>query len=323
MLTLSIIIVNWNSKNYVRKCLKSIQENGDSLATQVIVVDGGSFDGCDEMINNEFSWVEFVQANNNIGFGQSNNLGATKASGEYLLLLNPDTELKPGALNHLVSSAIRSPELGIMGARLLNSDGTLQTSSVHALPTPLNQFLDSELARRIYPKSSFFGTAKAYSSQKDTEVEAVSGACMLIRSSLFNDIGGFSSCYFMYAEDMDLCFKTRKAGLRNYHCPACEIIHHGGGSSSQQFSKFSTVHMCESLNRYLLINHGSSASNIYKFLTMLNAFIRLPLLTVWYFSSLNNKHSSTNTSIKRWLTIIRWTIGLEDWACKTKFKPTI
>ncbi|MBL6911120.1 MAG: glycosyltransferase family 2 protein [Pirellulales bacterium] len=312
--SLSIIIVNWNSKDYLRQCLKSIESNGEELATQVIVVDGGSFDGCDEMLSNEFPWVEFFQSKDNIGFGRCNNLGAEKATGEYLLLLNPDTEIESGALQGLLETAEQVSESGIIGAKLLNSDKTLQTSCVQNLPTPINQALDTNLGRRLFPRSSLWGTYKAYHSDSPTPVEAVSGACMLIQRNLFEKIGGFSPQYFMYAEDMDLCFKTRSLGRSNFYCPTSTIVHHGGGSSDQQFSKFSTVFMRESLYMYMRTNLSAWHSFAYRIAMAANAFVRIPFLAILtLFTHFTSNHRPI-VALKRWAATLSWTVGLENWA---------
>ena len=225
---LSIIIVNWNSAEFVRKCLASIYRNTTGLNFEIVVVDGASFDGCGEMLAKEFPQVHFVQSPKNVGFGGCNNLGFEKAAGEFVLLLNPDTELKGPAAAVLLHQLRATPGVGMVGARLLNSDGSLQTSCVQSLPTPLNQALDLEFLRKRFPNSRLWGISALWQSSP-AEVEAISGACMLLRCETFRRVGGFGSQYFMYGEDMDLCAKVRNAGLKIYYEPRAEVIHHGGG----------------------------------------------------------------------------------------------
>ena len=146
---LSILIVNWHSRDYLRRCLETVAATCADFAPQVIVVDGASFDGCDEMLSREFPAVKFIQSRENIGFGRSNNLGFAEVTTDAVLLLNPDTELRPGAVPRLMSVLDTMPQAGIVAGRLLNSDGALQTSCVQSFPTPLNQALDSGFLRNL------------------------------------------------------------------------------------------------------------------------------------------------------------------------------
>ena len=295
---LSIVIVNWNSKDYLRKCLASIDQHASELKPQIIVVDGASFDGCEKMLSTEFPSVTFIQSGENIGFGRCNNLGAQQADGERLLLLNPDTEIEPDALQNLLTTHEALGPNAMLGARLLNTDGSLQTTSVHAAPTPLNQALGSEFLMKLFPKSSLWGTYEAYHSNTPTSVEAISGACMLLSTSLFQKVVGFTSSYFMYAEDMDLCLKIRRVGGSVNYCPSAAITHHGGASSSAQYSQFSTIKLRESVYHYMLLNHGIIVAQRYKFTQSLSAIFRLPIVFVY---SMHN-----NAPLKKWATVLSW-----------------
>jgi N-acetylglucosaminyl-diphospho-decaprenol L-rhamnosyltransferase len=312
-MSLSVLIVNWKSKDYLRECLKSIQVTSEELVTQIVVVDGGSFDGCGEMLANEFPSVQFVQSGKNLGFGRSNNLGFEQVTGELLFLLNPDTELKPNALQRMLLTLEELPQAGIIGARLLNTDGSLQTSCVQSFPTPLNQALDSNLFRELFPKSKLWGTYPAFFSDESVAVEAISGASMLMRSDTFRRIEGFDPKYFMYGEDMDLCRKTHNLELKVYFQPQAEIIHHGGGSSDGEFSNFSTVFMRQSIHAFIQERQGSSAALLYRFSMALSAFMRMTALSVSQVFSPACKRSKNKSSFKKWTAILRWSIGMEKW----------
>ena len=307
---LSILIVNWRSKDYLRRCLVTVQATAQDLAGQIVVVDGGSFDGCGEMLAAEFPAVEFVQSRDNIGFGRSNNLGFQKVNQPVLLLLNPDTELKPGALARMLAVLQTQPDVGIVSPRLLNTDGSLQKSSVMAFPTPLNQALRSEFLMKALPKSRLWGAGEAYTAHEPVPVEAVSGACMLMHTELFRRLGGFRPEYFMYAEDMDLCLRAHRLGLANYHVPDAEVIHHGGGSSRTQVSQFSTVMMRVANETYMRLNHGPLTAALYRGLQAVSAAVRLLLAlpgcllvgTAW--------RARAHTSMSRWWYVLRWAFGL-------------
>lgn len=304
---LSVIIVNWNSKDFVRECLRSLEKHV-TFAYETIVVDGASFDGCAEMITAEYPHVRFVQSHTNVGFGRCNNLGAQHATGEYLLFLNPDTEVTPRALETLIEMAADS-EVGLVGARLLNTDGTLQTSSVQALPTPLNQALDSNFLRRLFPKWQLWGTCSAYGSSKPVAVEAVSGACMMIPSELFARIGGFCPLYFMYAEDMHLCWDVSKLGKQVVYQPAATIIHHGGGASHGEFSRFSCLEMRRAVHQFITIREGAIGGFAYRAYVGASAAARLALLGLSWVFSASIRRKAIQDSIKRWWSTLRWAIG--------------
>ncbi len=308
---LSILIVNWKSKDYLRECLLSIRSTRGALELQIIVVDGGSFDGCAEMVAREFHEVDFVQSPTNVGFGRSNNLGFQEVRGEAVLLLNPDTKLIAGALNKLMDSLLDLPDAGLIGARLLNSDGSLQLSSIHPLPTPWNVAVDSDWLRQRWWRLKGPDANSA-----PMEVEAVSGACMLLRSEVFRGLGGFDPRYFMYAEDMDLCLKVRRSGLKIYHVPQAQVLHHGGGSSKTQFNRFSAVMIREAIDIYFRINFGRFKAVKYRLLMACSAAARiLFLIGIWLVGG-KAYRTARWISILKWWAVLRWSLGMEGWAAQ-------
>jgi len=317
-MTLSILIVNWRSKDFLRRCLSSIDATCASLAPQVVVVDGGSFDGCGEMLAVEFPRVTFIQSPENIGFGRSNNLGFERVTGEAVLLLNPDTELQEGAVSALLQELQRLPAAGILGARLVNSDGSLQTSCVQSLPTPLNQALDSEFLRGLFPRSSLWGVRNVFSSVDPVEVEAVSGACMMLRSHTFRALGGFSPEYFMYGEDMDLCAQVRQLGLKIFHVPRAVIVHHSGGSTVGAFSETSAVIMRESISIFIRKHQGGAAAFAYRLCMAVSSLVRMLLLALP--CALSRAASSRDRyclSLRKWTAILRWSAGGERFPARS------
>ncbi len=312
MPTLSIVIVNWNSKEYVDECIQSIMDTASSLSPEIIVVDGGSFDGCDRLVKSKYPKVKFIQSNENLGFGRSNNLGINEANGDVVALLNPDSKLRPGALQALVKMLEELPNAGAVGPRLLNSDGSLQTSCVQAFPTPINQALDSDVLRKLFPRSNLWKTFNAYNELEPSPVEALSGACIVAYRDLLSKIDGFTNDYFMYAEDMDMCKKIHDSGKLIYHVPKAQIVHYGGGSSSVQFSKFSVVMNLYSLGLYMRLRHGFVKEIEFRILMFLSAAFRLMLLILRKVVSWN----SNNQSLKRWYATLSWSLGLEKWTNK-------
>lgn len=310
---LSIIIVNWNSKDYLQKCLQSISANTRGISVEIIVVDGASFDGCGEMLAREFPEVRFVQSNKNVGFAKANNLGFEQSQGDYVLFLNPDTEVVGEAINTLHDFLEKNGDVGIVGAKLLNTDGSVQTSCIQMFPTILNQLLDAEILRRAFPRLSFWGIAPLFSAdKKPAAVEVISGACLMLTRAVFEKIGRFSDDYFLYAEDLDLCYKTHQTGLKNYYVPEAVITHHGGGSSRQTQSVFSTVMMRESVYRFLKKFRGGFYGAAFRASVMLGALVRLVLLLVLFpIRLVRGEVEIARDAIRRWAAILKWTCGLE------------
>lgn len=308
-MSLSCLIVNWNSKHYLKECLRSIYRTCPHLIDQVVVVDSGSMDGCGVMLASDFPHVEFIQLEENVGFGIANNVGFERIRGDLLLLLNPDTEVSLGAVERLIDALLSLPAAGIVGPKLLNSDGSLQTSCVQAAPGPLNQALDCNFLRGLFPAWSLWGTCAAFAASEPVEVQAVSGACMLVRSDTFRRLGGFRSEFFMYGEDMDFCFRVRGLGLKIYHVPTVIVVHHCGGSSARRESQFSTVMMRVSGEAYMRLNHGTASAVLYRTLQGLSALVRLGLLLPAVLMLQGSKRSSALASLKKWWAVLRWVTG--------------
>lgn len=312
---LSIVIVNWNSKEYLRACLESVLQRVGSLRSEVIVVDSGSFDGCGELLREQFPQVRFVQSQDNVGFASANNIGARLAQGTILLFLNPDTEVRGTAIQALVEAQAAIRDVGIVGPRLLNTDGSLQASCVQALPTIPNQLLDIECLHRWFPEGSLWQNAAMHEGRTEAvQVEALSGACMAVRKDIFDCAGGFSEDYFMYAEDLDLCWKIRQTGYRNYYLPMADVVHHGGGSTQHGRSHFSEVMVPESVSRLLKKTHGKAYSRGFRMALSASAVIRLLVIGLTYpVSVVVGKATRWRIIFKKWVTILRWGLGMERW----------
>ncbi len=306
---LSVIIVNWNSKDYVIKCLNSLRTHCCDIDYEVIVIDGASFDGCDIALKSVHPKSTFVQSFENVGFGRCNNEASNQARGQYILLLNPDTEVTPNSIQTLLKTAKSSKTTGIVGAKLLNTDGTFQTSSVLAYPTALNQALDSNFIKNHLPILNLWKTREAYTTNSVSQVEAISGACMLMRKDTFKAIGGFTQDYFMYSEDVDLCYKTKSYGLDILYNPNSIIVHHGGGSSSTQPSEFSLIEFRKSTHRFLTLRKSKTSANTFTILLLLSSVLRILALTISY--PLSNRVSCWQ-SIKKWKTTLIWCLTKKE-----------
>lgn len=318
---LSIVIVNWNSVDFLRKCLTSVYANSKGMSFEVIVIDNASFDGCEKMIQNEFSLVRFIQSQKNLGFARANNLASEQATGKILLFLNPDTEVIGPALQGMVACLMSLPDAGVVGPTLLNSDGSIQTSCIQSFPSILNQALDSEYLRAAFPKWSLWGNQALFEeSSRPVVVEGISGACLMIRKRTFEDVGRFSSEYFMYGEDMDLCYMVQKAGWKNYYVSNAKVIHHGGQSTASLSDKqFSSVMMRQSLLRFMRGHRGDGYAVVFRLTMAIAALSRLAVVSVvMLFLGITPQRHSLSLSFSKWFRVLCWAIGLESWTKPTR-----
>ncbi len=300
---LSVIIVNWNTFDYLRRCVSSLARN-TKCAYEVIVIDNASPAGDADWIEKELPDVKLVRCNENAGFGAANNKGFRQSHGEYVLFLNPDTELLNPVADLMIEAISSCPDCGIMGCTLLNEDATVQTSCVQAFPTILNQLLDSDWLRRRWPNSRLWGTRVLWSgSKRPQEVEVISGACMLARREAFELVGGFTNAFFMYAEDLDLCYKMQKAGYRNYHFGPATVLHYGGKSSNPERA---TAMKWKSITLFCEMHHGRSYTLIFRCAMSASAIARLAVIAgVRACRNLFGSRQPKPASLTKWRLILR------------------
>lgn len=312
----SIIIVNWNSKDYLQKCIASILTWTSGIKYEIVVIDSGSFDGTKELLQKCYPQVRFFQSDKNLGFAKANNFAFNQSSGRNIVFLNPDTELEGSAIEMLSYWLDSLPGAGVVGAKLLNSDRSVQISCIQAFPTILNQFLDSNALRKVFPRAGMWGASPLFTEDKTpSEVDAVSGASLMIKRSVFETVGLFSTDYFMYSEDIDLCFKAKQAGLKTYYVPMAVIVHHGGTSSSQSgVQAFSNVMMLESRWRFFRKTRSYGYCWFYRLAMCFASVIRIGLaLFAWPIYELRGRGSSIGHVIKKWYARLHWTLGGEGW----------
>jgi N-acetylglucosaminyl-diphospho-decaprenol L-rhamnosyltransferase len=230
----SIVIVSRNTRDVLRASLRSIAAHAGDLRTETIVVDALSTDGTPAMIRQEFPDVLLLQPAENTGFSRGNNIGIRRARGTALLLLNPDTELTPGALATLVAALKSASDLGVVGPRLRYPDGSVQPSR-RRFPTLMTAAVESTIVQEWLPDHS----ALARYTMADLPVDAphdvdwLVGACLLARREVFETAGLLDERLFLYAEEPEWCWRVRRAGWRVRYIPAAEVIHHEGASTSQ------------------------------------------------------------------------------------------
>lgn len=306
---LSIICVNWNSLQYLQRCLGSIYSNPPSIPFEIVVVDNASREGGIDKLRVEFPSVRIIKSSTNLGFAGANNVGFAHSSGETILLLNPDTEVLGSALNTMLAVMASLPDAGIVGCKLLNSDLSTSTTSIQKFPTILNQLLTVERLRLMFPGCHLWDIAPLFSDGKTpVKVDVIPGACMLIRRNVFERVGGLSEQYFMYAEDIDLNRKVRKIGYSSYYTGQARVIHHGGKSSSQhKVSEWSTVMTYTAMLQFYRTNRGQAYATIYRLAMGGAALFRLLLLGLMF--PFGNRQQ-IRWSASKWVIILQWALGV-------------
>ncbi len=218
----SIIIVNFNTKDLTLACLTSIYKFSPKEEFEVIVIDNGSSDGSLEKLRENRN-ITLIEADKNLGFAKGNNLGIKKAKGEYVLLLNSDTEVKKDSIQNLIDFAKRTPDAGAVASRLLNIDGSFQ-ASIFRFPTVERAIKQYWLGRKhILDKYVPEG-------ESPSEVEVAVMASFLITPKTLKEVGGLNEKYFMFFEDFDYCRQIKRKGMKIYYLPSSEVVHHHGAS---------------------------------------------------------------------------------------------
>jgi GT2 family glycosyltransferase len=301
---LSVIIVNFNTQALLKNCLASIRQSGER-DLELIVVDNHSTDGSVDMVCNDFPEVRLTQNSNNLGFAKANNQGMNQARGKYILLLNSDTVVRPGAFQAMTDFLEEHSGAGAVTCRLLNEDGSTQ-ASVSKRPSPLSllfrilglsRLFQADRTRSFLRK--YFGfllgsTVRSYLDPyivKDSpvEVEAISGACLMLRRDAIDQVGLLDENFFMYLEDMDYCIRIQDAGWRLYYIPTGEIVHLVGQSSGGRMRNYSSLSY-RSLFYFYRKHHSSLTLLIVRILVLASTSIR------WLWSLVSGLFSSSSLS---------------------------
>jgi N-acetylglucosaminyl-diphospho-decaprenol L-rhamnosyltransferase len=230
---LSIIVVNWNTRDLLAQCLRSVYQTSDNLDFEIVVVDNASTDGSVEMVERLFPHIGLITNQENVGFARANNQAIARCQGRYVLLLNSDTRVLFESLCNVVRFMDEHPRAGIVGVRLLNPDGTFQASYT-PFPTLWLEFLIlSTLGRRLI-RATFPSYGPRAGEGARTIVGYMEGACLVARREAIEQIGGLDERIFMYAEDVDWCYRFHQAGWEVWYLPQAPIIHYGGQSSNRR-----------------------------------------------------------------------------------------
>lgn len=229
----SIIIVNWNTKELLLGCLKSVYDTTIGSNIEVIVVDNGSHDGSSQAVKESFPPVKLIQNSENKGFAKANNQALSIAAGRYMLFLNSDALLTNGSLTALVNFMNKIPEASIAACQYINRDGSKQ-NSFDNFPTLATELLNKTLLKTLFPQK-YPSKKKEY--HKPMEIDSVIGACMIVRKEAIKQVGMLDEDYFFFMEETDWCFRMHKAGWKIYHLPEIKVYHLQGQSKEKNPSK--------------------------------------------------------------------------------------
>ena len=222
---LSVVILNYNVRYFLEQCIRSVQMATKNIATEIIVIDNDSKDESCEMVKTRFPEVRLIENRQNVGFSKANNQAVAVAKGEYLCILNPDTAVAEDTFENAIHYAENIKNMGALGVYLMDGTGSFLPESKRNLPTPKVSLMKLSGFSKLY-YSKLQATSKG-------EVDVLVGAFMLLKKSIYDQVGGFDEDYFMYGEDIDLSYKITKAGYTNHYLGSTTVLHYKGESTQR------------------------------------------------------------------------------------------
>lgn len=313
MKKLSVIIVSWNAKDYLVKCLHSLIPELVEVDAEIIVVDNFSSDGSSDSIEKTFPAVKLIRNDRNLGFAKANNIGIKASSGEYVCLMNSDIEVKKNCIRCLLEYMDSNTHAGVVGPKTLNIDGTLQRSCF-SLPTIWNSLCRVFALDTLFPRSRIFGTRLLtyWPHDEIRSVEALNGCFLLVRRKALDEVGLLDEGFFIYGEDLDWCKRFGDSGWKVVFNPQAEAVHYGGASSSNAPLRF-YLEMHKADLQYWRKHKGLWGEIAYFFILLLHhtlrvlgyalvSFIKHPLRELRYYKL------KRSYECLRWL-FVRYPIG--------------
>lgn len=283
---LSVVIVNYNVQYFLEQCLISVENAIKGIEAEVFVVDNNSVDGSVEMVKKKFPWVKLIDSKENLGFSKGNNLAIRKSSGEYVLLLNPDTLVEEDTFTKCIKFMDEHPKSGGLGVKMMDGKGIFLPESKRSLPTPSVAFYKIFGLSSIFPKSKRFGKYHLGHLNEDEnhEIEILSGAFMMMRKKALDEVGLLDESFFMYGEDIDLSYRLILGGWKNYYFSETRIIHYKGESTKKSSVNYVFI-FYNAMIIFAKKHFNSKNAMIFSFLIKLAIYFRAGLAI-----------------IKRWLT---------------------
>jgi len=277
---ISVVIVSWNARSYLRDCLDSVRATGNGCCHEVIVVDNASADGSPEMVEANYPEVLLIRSTENLGFARANNMAMTHATGSVLAFVNSDVIVHPGCLQKLAAFLASHDDVGLVGPRVIGRDGTMQRTC-HRLPTIWNYLCRALAVDRILSRSSAFSGYEMRHFDHDmvAEVEVLSGCFWVARKKAIAAVGGLDERFFFYMEDVDWCKRFRDRGWKVMFVPEATAVHFGGGSTSNDPLRYS-IEILRANMKYWQKHHGLAGRVAAHALALLHHGIRLGARTL-------------------------------------------
>jgi len=268
---LSIIVVNWNTKQLLRRCLQSVQDTVTGVKFEITVIDNASTDGSREMLREDFPGARLISNTTNVGFARATNQGTAVSKGEYILLLNSDAMVQERAVEQMLAYLQERKEAGAVGPALVLPDGSYQVGAAgfeFSLGTAFNHYF---FFSRLFPllfRALWLQQRDSF--RREIEVEWVSGASLMTRSEVFASVGGLDSSYFMYMEDVEWCRRVRQQGWKVFYLPFARVIHYYRASGSQD----SSADWMDSVHSYYRLHHGRVETSLFHLIAALGFLMR-------------------------------------------------
>lgn len=308
MIDVSIIIVNWNTKQHLLNCLDSLS-NSNYYTQEIIVVDNASSDGSIDAVTSRFPTTKIIENNENLGFSKANNIGIWQSTGRYICLINSDVIVLDRCIEKLMEFMDKNPSIGLAGPRILNPDSSLQVTCRH-FPSVWNNLCQALGLNKIFPKSSFFTEPfmKYWAHDEVRKVDVISGCFWMVRREAINEVGLLDEDFFIYGEDIDWCKRFHNAGWDIVFYPEAEAIHYGGASSANAPIKF-YLEMQKADLQYWRKHHGRIGQAIYSTIIILRQVLRIIHGTFQYIIHLSQRKTNS-FKLKRSLACIRWVLHI-------------
>ncbi len=278
---LSVVIVSYNVKTFLEQCLRSVLKAAEGIESEIFVVDNNSVDGTEAMLMAKFSClpnIHLIFNRENLGFSKANNQALRRCRGRYVLVLNPDTLVQEDTFRKMIAFMEQDPTIGAAGCKLLNADGSFQLSCRRSFPTPEVSFYKIIGLSTLFPQSRRFARYNLTYLPIDAtyEVDALMGAFMFIRREALEQVGLFDESFFMYGEDLDLCYRIKQAGWKIYYYHETQIIHYKGESTKKESFNY-VIRFYEAMLIFVRKHYRSRYSRLFEAILILGIYLRASL----------------------------------------------
>ncbi len=318
-LSVSVVIVNWNARDFLRDCLRSLADGVSEYPLEIIVVDNASIDGSAECVEREFPHVQLIRNPSNLGFARANNIAIRQSNGRYVCLINSDVKVLKDCITHLVDYCEQHHDVGMVGPCVFGADGRLQRSC-RGFPTLWNTFCRALALDTIFPRSKVFtGYSLSHWSQDTPRtVDILSGCFWLVRREAMAQIGLLDESFFMYGEDMDWCKRFWGTGWKLVFVPTARAVHYGGASAANAPVRF-YIEMQQSDLQYWKKHHSRPAVACYFLISCLHLTLRAVGYTfAWCFAK--QRRQVYGHKVHRSVACLRYVFS--DWSSSPTEAPS-